>query len=124
MRWRSACRCRDPSGALGTPEASREVLDAAGFEVIDIVAETIEFTLQDLTLAWESNSRSAAHTDVQRLPRDARDALKHAYLSALAARNPGVLSQADLLWRSAVVRDRRQPRLARSSDRRVDRVWE
>ena len=92
---------RDPSAALGSPDASRDALENAGFAAIEIIRETIEFTPQDLTLAWESNFRSAAHTDAQRLSSEARDAFKRAYLDALtraAADDPGALTTANLLY--------------------------
>jgi ubiquinone/menaquinone biosynthesis C-methylase UbiE len=92
---------RDPSAALGSASASRGVLEAAGFTVIDIVSETIEFTSQDLALAWESNFRSAAHGDAQRLSDDAQEAFQRAYLKALAQEgleHPGALNTASLLY--------------------------
>lgn len=75
---------KDPSEALGSDSACRRALASAGFEVPEIVAETVEFSTQDLTLAWESNSRSEGHADVQRLSPDAQEAFREAYLSALA----------------------------------------
>jgi ubiquinone/menaquinone biosynthesis C-methylase UbiE len=91
----------DPSAALGSPEVCREALAAAGFDVIGITSETIEFTSQDLTLAWESNFRSAGHAAVQSLSAETLEAFKYAYLNALAreeAERPGALNQADLLY--------------------------
>ncbi|HEY7188278.1 MAG TPA: methyltransferase domain-containing protein [Vicinamibacterales bacterium] len=92
---------RDPSAALGSPAASRDVLESVGFEVIDILTETIEFTDQDLSLAWESNFRSAAHAEAQRLSVETQEAFKRVYLDALArehAERPGALNQANLLY--------------------------
>jgi alkylated DNA nucleotide flippase Atl1 len=92
---------RDPSEPLGSVSASRRVLEAAGFEVADVVSETIEFSAQDLTQAWESNSRSAGHAEVQRLSAQEQEALKDAYLNALAREereHPGTLRQADVLY--------------------------
>jgi ubiquinone/menaquinone biosynthesis C-methylase UbiE len=92
---------RDPSEPLGSASACRNVLEAAGFEVADIVSETIEFTPQDLSLAWESNFRSAGHAGVQRLSDEEQRALKSRYLAALAreaSENSGALSRADILY--------------------------
>ena len=91
----------DPSEALGSVSACRRALEAAGFEVVDIVSETIEFSSQDLTLAWESNVRSTGHAEVQRLSAQEHGALKDAYLNALAREeqeHPGALGQADILY--------------------------
>jgi ubiquinone/menaquinone biosynthesis C-methylase UbiE len=92
---------RDPSEPLGSASASRQALEDAGLEVVDIVSETIEFTPQDLSLAWESNFRSAGHADVQRLTDEQQRAFKSMYLDALAleeSENPGALNRADLLY--------------------------
>jgi ubiquinone/menaquinone biosynthesis C-methylase UbiE len=92
---------RDPSEPLGSISASRKVLEDAGFDVADVVSETIEFSAQDLTFAWESNFQSPAHREVQRLDQDEQRALHGAYLEALALeerQNPGALSQAALLY--------------------------
>jgi ubiquinone/menaquinone biosynthesis C-methylase UbiE len=91
----------DPSQPLGSVDACRHALEAAAFEVVDIVSETVDFSAQDLTLAWESNSRSAGHAEVQRLSAPEQSALKGAYLQALAREDhehPGVLRQAEILY--------------------------
>jgi ubiquinone/menaquinone biosynthesis C-methylase UbiE len=91
----------DPSAELGSPPASRAALETAGFTVIDILSETIEFTAQDLALAWESNLRSAGHAEAQRLSAEDQQAFRRAYLAALAraaADEPGALNQARLLY--------------------------
>jgi ubiquinone/menaquinone biosynthesis C-methylase UbiE len=91
----------DPSEPLGSEPACRDALEAAGFDVIDIVSETVQFTAQDLSLAWESNSRSAGHADVRRLSAEDQRALKSAYQAALAraeSDSPGSLSRADVLY--------------------------
>lgn len=59
------------------------MLEAAGFEVADIVSETVEFSAQDLMLAWESNSKAAGHAAVRYLSAQELGALKDAYLDAL-----------------------------------------
>jgi len=92
---------RDPSEPLGSVSACRSVLEAAEFDVEDIVSESVSFSAQDLTLAWESNSRSAGHEEVRRLSNQEQSALKNAYLHALAREeddHPGALSQAEILY--------------------------
>jgi ubiquinone/menaquinone biosynthesis C-methylase UbiE len=91
----------DPSEPLGSPAACRAALAAAGFEIVDVVSETMEFTTQDLTLAWESNVRSAGHAEVQRLSDRALAELRRTYLDALAreeSEHPGALSRAEILY--------------------------
>lgn len=92
---------QDPSAPLGSTSACRSVLEQAGFEVVDIVSETIEFTPEDLSAAWESNFRSAAHSDAQRLGREEQRALRSAFLSALERdqrEHPGLLNRAAVLY--------------------------
>jgi ubiquinone/menaquinone biosynthesis C-methylase UbiE len=92
---------QDPSAPLGSEAACTAVLEAAGFEVVTIVSETIDFTPQDLSLAWESNFRSAGHAEVRRLGPEALRALEQAYRDALAreiARDAAVFSRAHLLY--------------------------
>jgi ubiquinone/menaquinone biosynthesis C-methylase UbiE len=92
---------RDPSEPLGSIPACRRVLEASGFEVTDIVSETVEFSANDLDLAWESNSRSAGHGEVHRLSAEEQRELKDAYLKALAheeRERPGTLGQAEILY--------------------------
>lgn len=91
----------DPSEALGSVSACRSVLEEAGLRVVQIVSEQIEFSAQDLTLAWESNSRSAAHPAVQRLNEEQQQALKRQYHDALAREesgHPGALGRGDILY--------------------------
>jgi ubiquinone/menaquinone biosynthesis C-methylase UbiE len=91
----------DPSEPLGSVAACRRALEAASFEVVDIVAETVAFSAQDLTLAWESNVKSPAHARVQRLSAEDQRALKAAYLEALAheeREHPGALNQGEILY--------------------------
>jgi ubiquinone/menaquinone biosynthesis C-methylase UbiE len=91
----------DPSAPLGSISACRSVLEGAGFEVVTIVHEAIEFSPQDLTLAWESNARSAAHSNIQRLSEEEQETLKIRYLDALAreeGEHPGALKRADILY--------------------------
>jgi ubiquinone/menaquinone biosynthesis C-methylase UbiE len=98
---------RDPCEPLGSASACRNALETAGFEVADIVSEAIEFSAYDLTLAWESNSRSAAHGAVRLLSDEQQRALKEAYLEALdreARTNPGALERAQILYALGRVR--------------------
>lgn len=91
----------DPSAPLGTSAACRSILEAHGFDVADIVSETIDFSTQDLTLAWESNLRSAAHEPVQTLSAADRAALQRDYLDALARAlrdDPAALARAGILY--------------------------
>lgn len=92
---------RDPSEPPGSVSACRAVLESAGFEVVDIVSETVEFSAEDLTLAWESNFRSAAHADVQHLSDQEQHALKSTHLATLAreeCEHPGALRRAEVLY--------------------------
>jgi ubiquinone/menaquinone biosynthesis C-methylase UbiE len=91
----------DPSEPLGAPSACRQVLQDAGFEAADIVSETIDFSAQDLSVAWESNFESPAHSEVRRLAEAEQRALQRAYRHALAREEraqPGVLSRAGILY--------------------------
>jgi ubiquinone/menaquinone biosynthesis C-methylase UbiE len=92
---------QDPSEELGSTSACRRALEDAGFHVAEIVSETIEFSPQDLTLAWESDFRSAAHREVQRLREEEQRALHDKYVAALAREErerPGALSRAGILY--------------------------
>ena len=85
----------------GMLRQARRVLEQGGFVVVDVVSETIEFTPEDLSAAWESNFRSAAHSDVQRLGREEQRALQSAFTSALERderEHPGLLNRADVLY--------------------------
>lgn len=91
----------DPSEMLGSEPACRRALETAGFAVVNVVSETVDFTDRDLTLAWESNFWSAANSAVQRLGAAEQRALERLYLDALARsarENPRQLSQADVLY--------------------------
>jgi len=92
---------RDPSEPLGSVSACRQALEGAGFKVAEIVAETVEFSDQDLALAWESNVRSVAHSEVLGLSDQQQLALKSRYMDALAreaSENPGALDRAAILY--------------------------
>ncbi len=92
---------RDPCEPLGSVTACRTALERAGFEVVDVVSEPIDFSPQDLALAWESNYRALAHAEVRRLAAEQQAALKRAYLGALSreeAADPGAFSRAEMLY--------------------------
>jgi ubiquinone/menaquinone biosynthesis C-methylase UbiE len=92
---------RDPSEPLGSPSACRQVLEHAGFEVTDIISETVDFSARDLSVAWESNLGSPAHAEVRRLPDAEQRALQRAYQEALVQEEreqPGVLGRAGILY--------------------------
>lgn len=94
-------KLRDPSDPLGSVSACRRALVGAGFEVTEIVSETIEFSAQDLTLAWVSNFRSAGHAEVWRLNYQEQGMLKDAYLASLARKereDPDSLHRAEILY--------------------------
>ena len=46
---------KDPCEPLGSVAAAGRALSQAGFEVVEIVDEFVEFSAQDHALAWESN---------------------------------------------------------------------
>jgi ubiquinone/menaquinone biosynthesis C-methylase UbiE len=91
----------DPWEPLGTIAACRTALAKAGFEVAEIVNEVVEFSAQDLSVAWESNFKSPGHREARLLNVEDQAALKNAYLDALAReerQNPGALTRADILY--------------------------
>ena len=91
----------DPSEPLGAPSACRQVLEDAGFDVVDVVSESVLFSAQDLDVAWESNLGSPAHADVRRLSETEQLALSRAYGEALAReeqQRPGTLNHAGILY--------------------------
>ena len=54
-----------------------------------------------MTLAWESNVRSAAHSNIQRLSDEEQETLKSRYLDALAREEneqPGALKRAGIIY--------------------------
>jgi ubiquinone/menaquinone biosynthesis C-methylase UbiE len=92
---------RDPSEALGTTARCRTALRDAGFDVAAVLSEIIEFSGQDLALAWDSNVRSAGHELVQSLSQPDRAALKKAYTEVLVRmerESPRALTQAEILY--------------------------
>lgn len=91
----------DPSAPLGSTLSCRTALERAGFAVVNIVSEAIEFSAHDLTRAWDSNLRSAWHGGVRRLGEAQQAALRRAYEEALAAAacdDPAALHRASILY--------------------------
>ncbi len=66
----------DPSGELGSEDRCRFALEAAGFSRVTVIAGHLHLSASDLTLAWESNLRSAAHSAVRDLSVADQDALR------------------------------------------------
>jgi ubiquinone/menaquinone biosynthesis C-methylase UbiE len=94
-------RLTDPSAALGTEDAARDALERANYTVHALVGETIVFSAQDLSLAWESNLRSAGHEAVRGLEATAQEALRSRYPATLAAEqraDPQGFAQAEILY--------------------------
>jgi hypothetical protein len=91
----------DPSEELGTALRCQAALISAGFEVVEVLVEQVAFSAQDLALAWESNSRTAGHSEVQSLSLEDQAALRMQYLDALVRvqhETPGTLERADVLY--------------------------
>jgi ubiquinone/menaquinone biosynthesis C-methylase UbiE len=92
---------RDPSEELGSEAASQAALGNAGFAVVSMVAEPIAFTARDRAMAWGAISRSVAHEDLRRLSDADREALRRAFLDALAdieRTDPLALASAEVLY--------------------------
>jgi ubiquinone/menaquinone biosynthesis C-methylase UbiE len=73
----------DPGAGLGSEERSRAALASVGFRQITFVSGQVHFSVADLTIAWESNLRSAGHSAVRDLAFDDQDALRVSYEAAL-----------------------------------------
>jgi hypothetical protein len=70
-------------------------------EVADVVNEGVIFSVQDLSVAWESNFASPAHAAVRQLAEAEQGALRRAYAEALAREErerPEALSRAGILY--------------------------
>ena len=94
-------RLTDPSAALGSEQAARDALEQANFVVQRIVADTIDFSAQDLSLAWESNLRSAGHEAAHRLDAASQADLRDRFLQRLAAEqrnDPRSFARAEILY--------------------------
>lgn len=77
-------RLSDPSTALGSEAACREVLARAGFHEVEVLTESVTLSTSDHALAWESNVGSAGHAAVKELSATTMDELRVRYLDALA----------------------------------------
>jgi len=75
----------DPCAPLGSADACRNALAAAGFVDAEVVTEPIQFTIRDIDRAWESNLRSLAHKAVGSLPSEAFSELQQRYEAVVAA---------------------------------------
>jgi ubiquinone/menaquinone biosynthesis C-methylase UbiE len=93
-------RLADASAALGSESAAMAALRQAGFVNTTVAADRVAFSESDLSCAWESNLRSAAHGDVRNLGRADLDALRSQFERALdeALRNDSSFAVADVLY--------------------------
>jgi SAM-dependent methyltransferase len=73
---------KDPSEALGSEERCRAVLEAAGFDRIEVLAGHLAFRTIDSTLAWEANLRSAGHVAARTLSPGLQEELRQQYVRA------------------------------------------
>ena len=91
----------DPCAPLGSADACRNALAAAGFIDARIVNEPIQFTIRDIERAWESNLRSLAHKAARELPGKALVDLQHRYEALVAAQMraaPASMLQSSMLY--------------------------
>ena len=88
----------DPTAPLGTASACRTALEETGFTVEKIVSEAIEFSDDDLRLAWESNFGSVAYAAARALPEPQQHALRSGFLAALAREPRESLRRAEMLY--------------------------
>jgi SAM-dependent methyltransferase len=89
----------DRSAPLGAEDRCREVLEAAGFDRVQVISGRVDFVKVDLTLAWESNFR-AAGADARALSADQQEALRTQFREALqqAASTDQHAARADVLF--------------------------
>jgi ubiquinone/menaquinone biosynthesis C-methylase UbiE len=74
---------KDRSEPLGTEDRCRAVLEAAGFDRVEVIAGRVDFETLDPTLAWDANFRAAGHAVTRTLSPEQQAELKRQYLSAL-----------------------------------------
>jgi len=94
-------RLEDPCASLGSDDACRKALAAAGFVDPETVSEPIEFSVRDIERAWESNLRSLAHKPLGDLPAESLLALQQRYRAFLAAEmqaDPARLLKSPMLY--------------------------
>ena len=75
----------DPCAPLGSADACRNALAAAGFVDTEVVAEPIQFSIRDIDRAWDSNLNSLAHKAVRDLPGESLFDLQQRYQALVAA---------------------------------------
>ena len=73
----------DPSAVLGSEERCHKALQSAGFDEVTVIPGKIHLSSSDLSVAWESNVRSAAHAPVRGLSQEQQDSLRDRYEAAL-----------------------------------------
>lgn len=88
----------DPSAALGSGAACRQVLEDAGFTSVAITPGRVDFERLDPTLAWEANMKAAnveRHLDAEQL-----HAFREQFLDALsrAMKDHAASARADVLY--------------------------
>ena len=91
----------DPSAPLGSVAAVQAALRTAGFDHITLKEESIDFMPVDLSMAWESNLRSAGHEAAQTLSPSDQETLKAMFLAELAdamERDEHPLIKSDMLY--------------------------
>lgn len=92
-------RLDDPSAALGSEKAASAVLHHAGFAGITVVADRVHLSDADFRCAWESNLRSAAHSEVRSFGETRLAALHSRFERALDdARRDPAFAVADVLY--------------------------
>ena len=75
----------DPCAPLGSADACRNALAAAGFVDARILTEPIQFSIRDIDRGWESNLRSLAHKALRDLPGESLLDLQQRYQALVAA---------------------------------------
>ena len=91
----------DPWASLGSADACRNALAAAGFVDAEVVTEPIQFSIRDIDRAWESHLRSLAHKALQDLSSESLFDLQHRYEALVAAEmraEPARVLQSPMLY--------------------------
>ena len=90
----------DPSAELGSESAVRTALDSGGFVDVSVIADRLTLSDTDFALAWESNLRSSAHSNVRALSPVGLEALHMRFEQALdrARQNLGAYDVAEVLY--------------------------
>jgi SAM-dependent methyltransferase len=87
----------DPSEELGSEARCRKALEAAGFEVVRLLPDRVDFVTVDPVLAWEANSRAGGHAAARSLDADQQAALRQEFVAALEA-DAGSAARADVIF--------------------------